>query len=263
MAVSLSELTSRVFFSLEAAKEFLDISDVLNAVVQKLNARTMQSRSSTANVLLSTTETFTVDNVLYDVTELIGKGVPCFVETRWTVQSDIEVWQNVRVVPLNQINEYRAMGALACAFYGEESDTQPTQYLRFTILPGGACRIRYDKDGTRTALDSDIQLPDELSELIVLDAQNSLISRIKLKLSMGLRRDAEGRTDAKMIWEALNDIRMQNVIDMIPLIKQWEIWAFGDRSKEDNFQKPTPRSGVLYAAGRNNNWQGWGNGGQT
>jgi len=260
---TLSELDWRVYEGLEAAQEYLDINAVHNVVIQRLNARTIQSRSSTANVLLTTSDEFTPTSVLYDITSLIGKSVVAFIETKWTQQSNLEVWRNIRVVPLNQLNDYIAMGALACAFYGEESDTDVTQYVKFSVIPGGVCRIRYDRDGTREGLDSEILLPDELSELIVLEAQNSLISRIKLKLSMGLRRDAEGRTDAKMIWEALNDIFVQNLRDAEPLYAQWKLWAFSDRAKEDNFNLPTPRSGILYAAGRNNNWQGWGNGGQT
>lgn len=268
MAISLSELDSRVMESLEAAQEWLDLSDVHSQVVQTLNARTMQSRSSDINVLLATTAEFTPDSVLYDITSLIGKAVPAFVEIKGYVGQDIERWQMVRVVNLNQLDDYRNIGAFACAFYGEEpatdEDAQPTQYLNFTYLPARPCRIRFDRDGQRTALEADQLLPDNLSHLIVLEAQNSLIDRIIFKIGMDMRRDTALREIAPTIIAGLQGIKMQNLtLDIPPLHKQWMVWAYRDRAAQSSFNNPTPSGANLYAAGRNKigGYGGYGGGG--
>ena len=87
--MNLSELDSRVFLGLEAASEWLSLDDVHNVCVQRLNARTMQARSSSINVLLGVSDEFTPTASPYDITSLIGKSVPAFLEVRYLNQSEI------------------------------------------------------------------------------------------------------------------------------------------------------------------------------
>jgi len=255
MSTSLAQLNDRAMIGLGPAAEYVDLTVWHNAVVQALNIRTMQSRSSTVNVLLGTSDEFTPDTIEYDITDLIGKGVPCFIETRGVNQTQYVRWANIRVVPLNQLNEYTAMGTLACSFYGSESSSdtkQATQYVRFTYLPPNVCRIRFDRDGQRIALDADMLLPDTVAELIVLEAQNKVIKAIQLALQMGLRRDEDGRKDSAGIIAMLEGIRLDNKETIRLLDALWRRWAFGDRSKEDNFNLPTPNSSRMYPGGRGN-----------
>ena len=248
--MNLSELDSRVFLGLEAASEWLSLDDVHNVCVQRLNARMMQARSSSINVLLGVSDEFTPTASPYDITSLIGKSVPAFLEVRYLNQSEIAVWQQVRIVPLNALGDYQAMGVFAASFYGEElnDDTsQAVQYLAFTFVPGGVCRIRFDREGERIALNAAILLPDNLSELVVLESQNSLISRIKFNIGMDMRRDKELREIAPALLGALDGIYMQNMMDIKPLNAQWAIWAFKDRAVESNFNLPTPDGSGLYA----------------
>ncbi len=264
MSVSLGDLDNRVFMGLAAAAEFLALEDVHNATVQRLNARTMQSRTSDINVLLGTTEEFTPTETPYDVTSLIGKGVPAWVEVKGYIVDSIQQWYPVRVVNMNQLNDYQRLGVPAVAFYGEESagDTaQPTQYMAWTYLPNNAVRIRFDRDGQRTDLEADMILPDNLAELIVLEAQNSLIPRIKLAIAMRLRKDEEGRKLAGGLMAALDGIQRQNLVDIVPLDTQWRVWAYRDRAAQTNFNLPTPKGQTLYPGGRNNTWGPYSSGG--
>lgn len=263
MSASLSQLDNRVFLGLEPAGEYLSVEDVHNAVVQRLNTRTMQSRTSDINVLLGTSSTFTPTTIPYDVTALIGKSVPCWLEVQADTVGGQTWWHPVRNVSLVQLTDYRNLGAFACAFYGEEpsSDTaQPTQYLSFTYLPARTCRIRFDRDGQRTAMTSDILLPDNLSELVVLEAQNSLIPRIKTAITVRTRKDSESVKYAAELKRDLDGILMQNMLDIRPLDAQWRVWAFRDRSAQPAFNKPTPSSENLYPGGRNNTWGTYGGG---
>lgn len=258
MSVSLSELDNRVFSGLQAAAEYLMLTDVHDATVQELNIRTMESRTSDINVLLATSDEFTPDVTPYDVTSLIGKSVPAWLEMQTVLISGVTWWYPVRCVNLNQLNDYQRAGAMAVAFYGDEpnSDTaQPTQYASFTFLPRRPCRIRFDRDNQRTAMASDIILPDNLSELIVLGAQNRLIPKIQFQIMMREGRDEKNRPFAQGLIQTLEGIRQQNmVVDMPPLIAQWMVWAYRDRSAQTSFSKPTPSSQANYPGGRNLSW---------
>ncbi len=259
MSTSLAELDSRCYLSLAPASEYIDLSMMHNAVVQRLNVRTMQSRDSSANVLLGTSDEFTPDDVVYDVTALIGKGVPCWIECRQVVQSDIVWWQNIRVVSLSQLNDYKMMGAFACAFYGDEtaSETaQPIQYVQFTFLPVGVCRIRFDRDSQRIALDSDMVLPDNFADLIVREAQNDVIPAVQLAIQMDRRRDEGGRESADRIVVALQNLYAQNDKVIREMDALWRVWAYIDRARESNFNNPTPSSPAQYVGGRNRTWGG-------
>lgn len=257
MSVTLSELDNRVFMGLAAASEYLTLEDIHNAVVQRLNARTMQSRTSDINVLLGTTAEFSPDVTPYDVTSLIGKSVPCWVEVKGLLISQVQQWVPVRIVNMNQLSDYQRLGLPAVAFYGEEAanDTdQPTQYMAWTYLSGRPCRIRFDRDEQRTDLDADIIIPDNLSELVVLEAQNSLVPRVKFALAMRMRGDEELRKIAAPIMQSLTEIYAQNLIDIRPLVSQWKVWAFRDRAAQTSFDLPTPRGATMYPGGRNNSW---------
>ncbi len=156
------------------------------------------------------------------------------------------------------------MGRFAASFYGEELDddtSQAVQYVAFSYLPGGVCRIRFDRDGERTALNAAILLPDNLSELIVLESQNSIISRIKFKIAMDMRRDKELQKIAPALMAALGEIYLQNTVDIKPLDAEWRVWAYRDRAAETNFKLPTPSGANLYPSSRSRNWGGFNSGG--
>lgn len=264
MTVSIAELDSRVFLGLEAVAEYLDLDKIHNAVVQKLNIRTMQSRSSDLNVLLGLSAEFTPEASPYDITSLIGKGVAAWVETKSTVLNGVDWWYPARTISLAQFNDYQRLGMFAVAFHGEEaaSDTaQATQYLSFTYLPSAICRIRFDRDLTRLAMADDILLPDHFADLVVMEAQNVIIPRLKFKLTMGLRRDEEGRKDAQAILASLTEVYMQNVMDIKPFDAEWQIWSYRSRSVQTSFNKPSPSGRSMYGGSRDRFGTGGGYGG--
>ncbi len=113
-------------------------------------------------------------------------------------------------------------------------------------------------------MDADIILPDNLSELIVLESMNSLIPRIKNKIAMSMRRDDQLAKFAKPIFDSLGEIYAQNRVDIMPLDAQWKVWAYRGRDSQTSFNKPTPSGSSLYPGGTigsNNRWGGGGYGG--
>lgn len=251
MSVTIAELNSRVYADLPLSEEYADVIDVHRSVVQKLNVRTSFSRSgSDINVLLSTTAEFTPTTRDYDITALIGKGIPAWLECKYNDLGVSDTFLQVRIVNLSELGDYRTAGIFAAAFWAEESTvvgTPATQYVSFTDIPNSPCRIRYDKDGVRQTLADISALPDHVSDLVVKEAENVLIPRIKVKLAMDMRRNGDLQKSAGIILQTLDGVYQQNMMDIEPLKKLWEIWAFRARNAQTNFNKPTPSSRGLYA----------------
>lgn len=248
MGTSLAELNDRVYTQLGPAVEFCDLNHIHTAVVQKHSLRTAQSQASGVNVLLAVSAQFTPTETTHDITALIAKGVPAWIEHL----SEDEVWRPMRIVGLNQLSDYAALGTLAATFYSEDSadsSTEPVQYVAFTFLPGGPCRIRFDRDVVRLGMDHNILLPDNVAELITKEAQNTMIPRIKLAIDMRTRNDEELRRFARDAKQSLSEIHAQNERDIKPLHELWKIWAFRDRRSESSFNKPTPSGRNMYPTG--------------
>lgn len=246
MSTSLAEINDRVYLELEVVGEYLSVDKIHNAVIQRHNVRVAQSRMSSVNVMLGVSASFTPTETTHDVSALIGSGVPAWLET----YSDDDTWVPVRIVSLVQLSGYAQLNVLAAAFYATEADsdtTEAVQYVDFSVLPGAACRIRFDRDRVRTNLVENAQLPDSVIELIVKEAQNMIIPRLKVAIDVRCRKDKELREIARDLKQSLTEMQMQNTLeinrDLIPL---WMVWAFKDRANESGFTKPTPSSRGMY-----------------
>lgn len=245
MSTSISEINDRVYLELEVAAEFLSVEKIHNAVVQRHAVRTAQAGSSAVNVFLGVTPSFTPTTVDYDISGLIGKGVPAWLE--YFAGDD---WKPMRIINLNQVEDYAMLGTLAAAFHAESSGTsaiEPVQYVKFTQVPGTECRIRFDRDIVRLGITDNILLPDNVSELIVKEAENMLIPRIKASIDVRCRNDKELRIIARDLKQSLSEIQAQNQLEIKDLLRLWQQWAFTDRAAGGkSFNKPTPSSRGLY-----------------
>lgn len=250
MSIQLGELNSRIFVDLPLVDEYCSLDDVHRALVRKYNIRLAQSRvGSDKNVLLSTSAEFTPTSVTHNVTALIGKGEPAWIE----MQTGTGQYYPIRIINYSQLADYTALGEFACAFWAEDSDVvsiEPVQYVTFTFQPSAACRIKYDRDNVKAGLGDVVMFPDYVADLIVLETQNELIARkILPKMAIDLRRNEEGRKDVREIKEALNGVYKQNLIDIEDLKRLWEIWAFRSRDAQSSFNKPTPSGRNMYGDG--------------
>ncbi|HXG82654.1 MAG TPA: hypothetical protein VNI84_01380 [Pyrinomonadaceae bacterium] len=248
MAVSLAEIDSRTLLGLgdDLPVEWCSLDDVHSAVVQKNSVRTMQTRFSDTNVLLSKTKDFRAGANPVDVTSMVGNGVPAFVER--LVGDD---YVPVRVVNIGQLSNYENSNAIVCAFYSEDARDaggEVKRFIQFNNAPESFCRIRFDSENVGVSIGDQSALPDALTELIVLEAQNYLIPRVKLKIARNLSRNENERKDAQYITSMLDAVYMQNIIDIKPLAKLWEIYAFRDRNSQGQTTRPI-RSGRNFYGG--------------
>lgn len=251
--MNIAELNSRVFIGFEDfPPEWIPLPLVHNASVQVLNVLSTQAKFSNVNSVISLSDEFTpTDNSPYNITNLIGKGLPSWIEYK----ANETTWIPIRVVDLSVINSFYNLGALVVAFYGEdtgEDGADVVQYAKFSNIPNAACRIRFDRDNVQNLMQDVLALPDNLSDYPVLLAQNKVIPRIKTKIALNLNRNENERKDAQLLIGLLNDIWQQNMLDIQPLKALYNIWAFSERPTHKNFNKPTPKSRTLY--GGRFNW---------
>lgn len=245
MGTILAELNSRVFFGFgdSLPPEYLPLVDVHNAVTQKHSVRLNLSRISDINVLLALTSDFTASTDPIDITNLVSKGVPSFVET----YSDSDGWQPIKVVNIVNLSASKDAGETACAFYGDESNGN-RQYVQFANPPDGHCRIRFDKDNAPDLLNNTSALPNYVSELIVLEAMNMLIPRISMRVVNNQQRKKQTTQDVQLILGVLTNMRQQNTIDMQDLLNLWKVWAYRDRAAQNatETKQPIPLGKNLY-----------------
>ena len=253
MSKTIGELNARVFLDLDLAKEYCDIIDVHRAVTSRLNVRLGFARAgSDTNVRLKTSSEFTPTALQHDITALIGNGTPAWLE----MQDTADDFFPVRIVNYSQLADFMNNGIMAAAFWAEDADVnsanEPVQYVSFSYLPTGACRIKYDLDEEKLLVAQVSALPDGIAELIVLEAVNSLIQKkIKPKMAVDLRGNEELRKDYREIVAALDGMFAQNLLEIRDLNALFIDWAFRSRDVQTSFNKPTPSGRNLYGDGIN------------
>lgn len=266
MAVTLAEIDNRVVRYLGDAVDFITLDDVHNATVQALNLRTMQTRSSDINVLLSVTDPFEPVALVTDVTALIGKARPAWLEIAYQGVGigDGIWWTPVRNINLSQLNDYQRAGSFACSFVIDEpAGPNPviTTHLHLTFLPiNRTMRIRFDRDAHQLDMNDEIMFPDNLSELVVMDAFEMVAPSVKMQLASRLRNDPKLQEYGAAVVGALDSRIAYNQNVKPNLEAMWKIWAFRDRSAETSFDKPTPTSSGAYPGGGRGDWGGYGTG---
>jgi hypothetical protein len=247
--ITIAELIGRMYLDLPGVESYVHPTDAHRAIVSKLNVYLAFARQgSDLNILLKTSQPFIPADLLVDVSALYT-GTPCWVE----MLGPDGGYYPIRSVNLSQIQSYALLGDMACAFWSEESiDGSPAvNYVQFTFVPNTTCRIRYDQDTALMLLANSIQLPDHVADLVIFEAENSFIPKLKLKIAMDMRRNEEARQDVGMIMGTLDEIVARNKEDIPQLRRLWEIWAFRDRGTQNDFTKPTPTGRMLYGEGTN------------
>lgn len=240
----LAELVDRTFSGIASPMpEICSLPQAHDAVVQALNVRLAFARHSKSNAAGSVTPEFFPNAITYDITEMIGGGVPVGCEVLEEAR-----YVAVKHFPLDRLPENPLdIVGYGCAFERQTNEiTGETRiFVRFNVVPQQAVRILYNSGAVVKDLEQSAQIPESVTELIVLEAQNILIPRINLAISMNLSRNENERKDAQLIIASYNAIFVQNMQRIEPLKRLWEIWAM--KSRQPNIGRlHTPRSSRLY-----------------
>lgn len=231
MGTLLAELNTRVLLAFaDMPQEYLLLHEVHDAVVQKHSIRLNLARISDINVLLSVSPEFMPNDEPYDITALISNGTPSFVE-----MNSADGWQRVNVVNVADIADAKNSGITACAFYGDESNGF-RQYVQFAFNPSANCRIKFDKSDSPGSIYNTSSLPAHVVDLIVLEAVNQLIPKIKMRVINNMNRKQQTTKDVQLYFNALDSLVRQNMADIENLEKLWAVWAFRDRGAQNNVQ---------------------------
>lgn len=241
MATSFAELDFRVLTGLGTLPaELCDLKDAHNAVVQRVGMRTNQVRQADTNIRLSKSSEFYINSTEpQNISSYLGNGDVSFVE--YFNGNNFEL---VKVVNLTLIADFINSGELVCALYSDESNQT---YIQFSIAPIGAVRVWFDANSLQKNMNSNASaIPDVLGELVVLEAQNYLIPRIKLKITMSIKRLFDMGFDTKGMIAALDSLYAQNLGDIGMYEGQFNVHAYRDRGTQGKTKRRIPRGRDLY-----------------
>lgn len=105
----------------------------------------------------------------------LKKGIPAFVYRESNAGSDS--WQPIRIVNLQNLEQYRNENRLACAFFGNESGEQQ---VIFTYEPMERHKIWFDAAGSGDATLADsCVFPERFNYLLALKTAGFLIPQMK------------------------------------------------------------------------------------
>lgn len=230
MATTFAELNARVLEGLgNPDNDLCSLSEVHSANVSRHNTRASMAKASDTNTILSVSANFTPTTVQHNITSLIEKGVPAFLEITRNGR-----FVPARVVSYNELYKNQLVGEIVCAFYGNDAGLQ---FVAFNEAPSVVCRIQYDADTQKVLMASVSSIPDTVSDLIVLEAQNHLIPRIKLKLAQAMSRSEQAKEELQPVFQALSEIYTQNMMELPDLVNLWSIWAFRDKGAQTNIER--------------------------
>lgn len=242
MSVSIAQLNSNVFYGLGQPDTALcDVTDIHYAVRNAVILLTGLARASDNNQLLVVTEELTNLASPYDISLKIGMGTPAWVE----VKKD-EHWEVLQIVNKSLIDTCYQTSRRACAFYGIDDADQPTRYIEFSFdASNETFRIWFDKDGTAVTLATLISLPDDSAPLIELYAMQSVIPRIKRKLSEQIESDEMRKLLAPQI-QTWNDLYLENEKQIPRFERLFRIWKNRSRSSQSSRRLPNKSGRGFY-----------------
>ena len=249
MGASIAQLNGRVFEEMDDLADYLTVVDIHRAVVQSLNIRTRFAAIGATDVMLAVSDPITVTDKQMVVTSDIGIGTPVGLEI-YNPNNPNGLYYPVRIVSRQVLPQYEMASILAVAFWAldEGNPLNPlTQYMEFSILPNAQVRILFDRDTVRTDTGAASLLPGHVDDLIVKDACNILLPRVKLRIGRDYRRDEESREIAQGMLTAIDEVFALNARQIRQLEGLWKTWAFRDRAAEDGYDLPTPNSRSLYS----------------
>lgn len=243
--VTIGQLTTNVYYALgQPDASICGIEDTHYAVRQETALLVGLARTSDNNQTVN--RTLDIDNLNspHDITSAIGTSSPAWVE----IKSGADKWAVLRVCNRAQLPEMRQRGVIACAFYGEEYGGEGvTQYIDFSFEPDAetVIRIWYDQDAVLSGNAAQIPLPANLTLLIELKAQNTLIPRIINKLADTIESE-EMRKMMQLKTQALQGIMMQNEMKITEYNRLFRIWKNRTRSAQAQSSLPARSGRHLY-----------------
>lgn len=244
MSISIAGLNSDAWFGLgKPDSAVIEIDDVHYETRKIVTLLTKQIRESDENQLLSTTNTFTPTASPYDITSLIGKATPAFVE----ILADGR-WRPLRCVNVTDSQGYYDRGVNAASFYGEEDGTQ---YIIFsyplTSASTATYRIRYDADAVATSIAvDDIQIPDSFQPYIVLEIQQPVIMKIRRSIAEAVDNQ-EMKELLQIKLETWADLYKENERQLETQWRPaWRTWKNRARTAQNQGRLPSRSGRGLY-----------------
>lgn len=166
MCIRLAEITSDVYLNLlgNPPKEWLALRELWYGV-KSISAKYIESiQQSDQNQIIEFEEFQLNHERQYDLSAIVGKGVPAWMERRTSDQDD---WEIIPVYNLHNLEKTRTQGRKGCAFFG---DIYGGFQVRFTYADNAFHRIWFDPESAfDLTKDDDSILPRNFNYMLQLE----------------------------------------------------------------------------------------------
>lgn len=247
MSVSVAQLNYNVFQGLGQPDVALcDLNDIHYATRNALSLLTGQSRASDNNQLLCVTNEISSAttpplDTPYDITYELEQTTPAWVEIKRGTR-----WEILKIVPKPMLEQYYQLQNPACSFYGLDQDGTSVQYIEFSFDPtADTIRIWFDQDAVSVGLDDLALIPDNLTILTELMAQNRVIMIVKSKLASQIESE-DMRKILEIQLRTWSELYIHNTIEIQDWQRQFRIWKNRTRSAQSIRHLPRRSGKGLY-----------------
>lgn len=229
---TLARILSDVVMGLgNPAPEILPEEMAFRAVSQVLSLRLQQLQQSDQNINVLSAE-FTFTGRDYEITGLPGLGIPAWVDRQiLPFGPGGDVWIPVWAVSLNQIEEYRSRGDMACCFYGQGG----RQFIKFSYYPpydtpAWPHRLWYDPNPLLSqSLNSSSGLPENFNVMISGEAQLKCIPLMMLNAAKYEGTDRAVTDFQKTAWGAQGQQLAMEKAQWEDAYKEYKFRSRGDQ----------------------------------
>ena len=239
MSVTVAQLNYNVWQGLgQPDKAVCDLNDIHYAVRGALTLLTGQARASDNNQLLSVTNEISnlTDPPLsnnYDITYELEQTTPAWVEILRGGR-----WETLPIVGKQRLEEWYRNGRRACAFYAIDRDGEAVQIIDFSFDPrSSTIRVWFDQDAVFVGLDNSALIPDNLTILVELMAQQRVIMILQTKLAGQIESD-ETRKILEPQLAAWQQLYAHNLTEIEDWKRQFRVWKNRSRAAQSTRKLP-------------------------
>lgn len=258
MCDQLSQVYSSVYLSLgQPTSDLLSKLELGNMVVRHLSYRLETVRQSEQGIQIAKSSTFTLaaNENSEDLTALEADFViPMWVERQAILDyANHPVWQFVPTVNISMLQQKRAEGVPAVAFYGSNPREVIAEFSYFGNDVFGQSanhRVWYLPTlNFPTTESGTIDLPENLVNVLVYDTLVSAIPLIKVNMSKQLK----DRPELKAQMDAYDGLMQSHLMEQARFEKVFNKWVTESRGGH----RPRRRPDVLHGMAQANQRTGW------
>lgn len=230
MCVRLAEIMSNVYFLLgQPPKEWLEVPELWYAV-KMVSAKYIESiQQSDQNQIISSEEINFENEQEYDLSAVVGRGVPAWIERK----SGDTSWKMVPIVNLHNLENEKNQGRQSCSFYG---NVYGSFIAKLSYKSTEIHRLWYDPEQAfDLKQDSESVLPRNFNRMLELEVG---VFTLPTLMNNAVRTMPKGEPipdQQIMAWNNLSNVWRDQLGEWMA---KWKTWLHRSRGAQSSGMRP-------------------------